>query len=90
MLPALGPSSLRDAGGLLFDNIVYSYVTHQIYNSFDMKDSDKEILSATVTSISFINTRSVNAFRYYKSGSPFEYDLVRLIYLTKREIQISK
>ncbi len=33
--------------------------------------------------------RNVN-FRYFGSGSPFEYDLVRFLYTKKRELQLAR
>jgi len=30
------------------------------------------------------------SFRYYRSGSPFEYDMIRMLYKSKREIEIAK
>jgi ABC-type transporter lipoprotein component MlaA len=33
--------------------------------------------------------RNIN-FRYYASGSPFEYELVRFLYTKKREIEIRR
>jgi len=30
------------------------------------------------------------AFRYYQTGSPFEYELVRLLITTKRELDVAK
>ena len=32
-----------------------------------------------------IDTRHRTAFRYFETGSPFEYDLVRLVYTEKRK-----
>jgi len=36
------------------------------------------------------DTRHQLSFRYYETGSPFEYDLVRLLYTKKRELDIAK
>ena len=30
------------------------------------------------------------SFRYYRSGSPFEYDMVRMLYTAKRKIEVAK
>jgi len=35
-------------------------------------------------------TRHEVKFRYYQSGSPFEYDLVRFLYKKNRELEIAK
>ena len=39
--------------------------------------------------IEAIDTRRQTAFRYFETGSPFEYDLVRLIYTEKRKLDIA-
>ncbi len=36
------------------------------------------------------DTRHQLSFRYYETGSPFEYDLVRFLYNKKRELEIAK
>ena len=36
-----------------------------------------------------IDTRHRTAFRYFETGSPFEYDLVRLVYTEKRKLDIA-
>jgi len=35
-----------------------------------------------------IDKRSNEPFRYFKTGSAFEYDLIRKLFLIKREFQI--
>lgn len=37
-----------------------------------------------------IDARHLASFRYYETGSPFELDLVRKLYLSKRELEIAK
>ncbi len=37
-----------------------------------------------------IDTRSTTAFQYFETGSPFEYGLVRKLFVTKRELDIAK
>jgi phospholipid-binding lipoprotein MlaA len=37
-----------------------------------------------------INSRYIQSFRYYQTGSPFEYDLVRFLYIKKRELDIER
>jgi phospholipid-binding lipoprotein MlaA len=37
-----------------------------------------------------IDLRYRNNFRYYGTGSPFEYDLVRFLYTKKRELDIER
>jgi phospholipid-binding lipoprotein MlaA len=37
-----------------------------------------------------IDTRAHVSFRYYETGSPFEYEFVRTLYTTKRKMDIEK
>ncbi len=37
-----------------------------------------------------IDLRHNVAFRYYRTGTPFEYDLIRLLYTRTREFEIAK
>ena len=37
-----------------------------------------------------IDTRNATAFRYFETGSPFEYELVRMLYTQMRELEIAK
>ena len=37
-----------------------------------------------------IDTRANIDFRYFETGSPFEYETVRLLYSTKRKMDIEK
>jgi phospholipid-binding lipoprotein MlaA len=82
VVPVLGPSNLRDAGGVAADTVaastlpVVSDVTDEVY------------FNALVYILYFIDQRHRVGFRYYQSGSPFEYDLVRFLYTKKRELDI--
>jgi len=37
-----------------------------------------------------LDTRHSIGFRYYDTGSPFEYELVRLLYLKVRKLEIAR
>jgi len=37
-----------------------------------------------------IDARHRTKFRYWETGSPFEYELVRLLYTKKRQLEIAK
>jgi len=82
VLPILGPSSLRDGIGLGVDSIIDSAVIDE------MDITDDEELALTV--IKSIDTRANVAFRYYETGTPFEYEWVRMLYNTKRKMDIEK
>ena len=81
MLPVIGPSSLRDGIGLIPDTIVHNKLKDEIF-------SDDYTL--TVSVLDAVQTRSRVQFRYYETGSAFEYETVRWLWMTKRELDIAK
>ena len=81
MLPVIGPSSLRDGIGLIPDTMVNSYLKDEIF-------SDDYILAVSI--LDAVQTRSRVTFRYYETGSSFEYDTVRWLWSTKRKLDIAK
>lgn len=83
VLPVFGPSSLRDAGGIAVDSAIY-YGIYAAVNPFDSPAVD-----AGITVLGGIDARHQQSFRYFESGHPFEYYLVRFIYHEKREIEIN-
>lgn len=88
ILPILGPSSLRDTGGLVVDTVVYSLMMDQLIATLDMDDSDETLLKWSLTALSAIDQRHLQSFRYYMTGSPFEYELVRKLHLLQREFLV--
>ena len=89
VLPILGPSNLRDTGGLVVDSVVYSMMLSQLIAELGMDEPMRTILNYSLTAIYAIDKRHNEPFRYFKTGSPFEYDLIRKLYLLKREFQIN-
>jgi phospholipid-binding lipoprotein MlaA len=83
VLPILGPSNVRDGFGLLTDRIVFSEIRDAALDLRLWQEWTWDILNA-------IDTRAHVAFRYYETGSPFEYEWVRLLYTTKRELDIER
>ena len=81
MVPVLGPSSLRDGIGLIPDTMVNSYLKEEIFGE------DGATIASVVDAVS---TRSKVKFRYYETGSAFEYETVRWLWTTKRELDIAK
>ena len=81
VIPFLGPSNLRDGLGYLPD----LYVTVLI---------EDEVLSKPLRQTTFllnaIDTRANTPFRYYETGSSFEYQTVRWLYSTKRDLDVEK
>jgi phospholipid-binding lipoprotein MlaA len=83
VLPVFGPSNLRDATGRLGDTLLLTVLTPGPV-------ADQPAYTATRYGLQPVDTRSRIAFRYYETGSPFEYDLVRLIYTEQRKLDIAK
>lgn len=85
VLPIIGPSSLRDAGGLAVDSGI-SYGIYTAIDPFASTGNDFAIASGIKT-LDFIDARHQQSFRYYESGYPFEYYMVRFLYHEKRRIE---
>jgi phospholipid-binding lipoprotein MlaA len=83
VLPLLGPSSVRDGTGLLVDAVVRNEIRNEIVDLETWQEWTWTIVDA-------IDTRANVAFRYYETGSPFEYEWVRMLYGTKRQLDIEK
>lgn len=88
VLPIFGPSSVRDTGGLAVD----TGITYGIYTAIDPFGStdDSFAIASGITTLEAIDARHQQSFRYYESGYPFEYYMVRFFYHEKREIEINK
>ena len=81
VIPVLGPSNIRDTGGLAFDSAVF--------NAVDPFNFDhNEDLGWIYRGVGAVDARHQNEFRYYRSGSPFEYDMIRLFYTEGRKILV--
>ncbi len=80
VLPIFGPSNVRDATGLGVDTVIRNYTDP--LQVADAKQSDLEI-----TTLEAIDLRSNINFRYYQTGSPFEYEYVRYFYYKLRELE---
>lgn len=85
VLPIFGPSSLRDTGGLAVDTAI----TYGIYAGIDPFGNSNYsfAISAGITGLNAVDTRHQQSFRYYESGYPFEYYMVRFFNHVKREIE---
>ena len=87
VLPIFGPSSLRDAGGLAVDSAI-RYGMYTAIEPFGSSDEGFAIASG-ITTLGGIDARNQQNFRYYESGYPFEYLMVRFFYHEKRKIESS-
>ena len=85
ILPVVGPSGLRDTAGLVSDTTAQYFY---LFQPTDMAGNTE--WEATYTGINAVDTRHKIKFRYYQTGSPFEYDLLRLLYTKKRELEIEQ
>lgn len=85
VLPVFGPSSLRDAGGLAAD----AGIAYGIYTAIDPfgEVSNSSLYDYGVWTLNAIDTRHQQSFRYFESGYPFEYYMVRFFYHGRREIE---
>lgn len=79
IIPFLGPSNLRDGLGKIPDFYVQSAVKDDVL-------SDSVNLGATI--LYPIDTRANTSFRYYENGSAFEYEMVRWLFTTKRDLDV--
>lgn len=85
VLPVFGPSSVRDTGGLIVDKGIY----YGMYTAVDPfgGTGHSTAISAGVTTLEAIDMRHQQTFRYFESGHPFEYYMVRFFYHQKRELE---
>lgn len=83
VLPIIGPSNVRDGVGTGADLAVNSFAGPATW-------WDNDAYYWTVTGLNPIDRRSQEAFRYYETGSPFEYELIRMLHSMKREMDIQK
>jgi len=86
VLPVIGPSTLRDTTGFVVDTVVRTAVLDWALDDVNNKSKVRTAIDVSEA----IDTRHRTAFRYYQSGSPFEYDLIRMLYLEKRKMDIAK
>ncbi len=79
VLPLLGPSTLRDGLGFLGD--------YGILYGIDLGNLYRGNVSWGLGTVNAIDQRSNVSFRYYATGSPFEYENIRFLYVRKRLIE---
>jgi phospholipid-binding lipoprotein MlaA len=88
VLPILGPSNLRDTAGLAVDTVVYSLMIQQLIDLADLDSPEDDIVNYGLTALYAIDKRHNESFRYFMTGSPFEYTFVRKLYTLHREFLI--
>jgi phospholipid-binding lipoprotein MlaA len=82
MLPLLGPSNLRDTGGLVAD-----YSLENAVNYLDVADASRS--NPGITALRIVDTRANTGFRYGQLNSPFEYEKIRYFYNESRKLKIA-
>jgi Surface lipoprotein len=88
VLPVFGPSGVRDAGGMFTDALMAVNPSYGLFQ--DMSWLAQGGATTGVYAVKAIDARHQIKFRYYETGSPFEYQLVRFVYTKMRELDISK
>jgi phospholipid-binding lipoprotein MlaA len=79
VIPFLGPSTLRDGIGFAGD-----YGTSY---GIDVAKLYRGNVSWALGGLNAVDQRSNISFRYYSTGSPFEYENIRFLYVRKRLIE---
>lgn len=84
VLPILGPSNLRDTTGKVTDLAMAMAIDFDplVLNGHPQRQIAYYTLAA-------INGRYSQDFRYFESGTPFEYDWVRYLYTKMRQLQVA-
>jgi phospholipid-binding lipoprotein MlaA len=83
VLPIGGPSNARDIIGLAADSAALSLVGPIAW-------LNEPVVSAAYGVTYAVDRRYRIPFRYGQTGSPFEYELVRMLYTIKREIDVQQ
>lgn len=79
VIPLYGPSTLREGIGLAAD-----YTTSYEINLLDLYRGDQSWALGVTNAV---DQRANIDFRYYASGSPFEYETIRFLYVRKQLIE---
>lgn len=92
VLPILGPSTVRDAGGMIVDNMMVSPLKMALYDEvfYDNNILDKDLTGPIEATVNGLNVRSLLNFKHGDLNSPFEYDLVKALFFNYRKLQIIK
>lgn len=83
MLPILGPSNVRDTGGLVVD-----YVADYQINFLNVPEVSSNHPEITV--LRMVDKRHTTGFRYGQLNTPFEYEKLRYVYTESRRLQIAE
>lgn len=88
VLPILGPSNLRDTGGLALESVLTPNPSYFALEGVGW--IERSSATAGIYGLKAVDARHQVKFRYYETGSPFEYNLVRFVYTQKRALDVQK
>ncbi|OPY84757.1 MAG: putative phospholipid-binding lipoprotein MlaA precursor [Smithella sp. PtaU1.Bin162] len=88
VVPVLGPNTLRSASGFAVDGGIRFAAINAIDPLENVNNGNS--IMAGITTLESIDTRHRVTFRYYESGYPFEYDLLRFLYHKRGELLLMK
>ncbi|MGA2525496.1 MAG: VacJ family lipoprotein [Smithellaceae bacterium] len=88
VVPVLGPNTLRSTGGFAVDAGIRYAIVGTI-DPFENVENGNVILIG-ISTMEAIDMRHKQKFRYYESGYPFEYYMVRFLYNKKSELLLMK
>jgi phospholipid-binding lipoprotein MlaA len=83
VLPLLGPSSVRDAAGQAADSAAFSLVGPSAW-------VNELAVSTAYGATAAVDRRHRIPLRYFETGSPFEYELLRMVYPMWRELEVAE
>ena len=88
ILPVLGPNTVRSTGGFTVD----AGIRFAIVSTTDPFENvgNGNVILAGISTLEAIDLRHREKFRYYESGDPFEYEMVRFLYHTREELLLMK
>mgnify|MGYP001481668727 CR=1 FL=1 len=88
VLPVAGPFNVRDASGWVVDLVAYNLTMNELYQELAIKGRDKDVANWGLLALFAIDKRHKYSFRYFMTGSPFEYETIRKFYQVYREFLI--
>lgn len=83
MLPFLGPSNVRDTGGLVADFSLENSVNWLHMTSESRRNPE-------IFGLKIVDQRYITELRYGQLNSPFEYEKIRYAYTKARELKIAE
>jgi phospholipid-binding lipoprotein MlaA len=81
VLPVAGPSNVRDTAGLVVDSVAFNVIDPLNFDHNEPYEVPFNVLYA-------VDKRKRIPFRYHGTGSPFEYELVRMLNTQFRQFEV--